>query len=167
MAYKPREYPASHAGCNAFAVVISKCDYSVLLTTRVVRQGFFVPYLTGAIVLVVLAVGSTAPGLLQVDSTVMPRQLTADSHCCVLVKRYLQRSDGFQLLSSSFSRSQVFTNLFRTAFPDFRERVLRHEVMGDACKHARLPSRSHLHLTVFISMLSSLCWRELPRQATS
>lgn len=29
-------------------------------------QGFFVPYLTGAIVLVVLAVGSTAPGLLQV-----------------------------------------------------------------------------------------------------
>mmetsp|Transcript_12439 Transcript_12439/g.37406 ORF Transcript_12439/g.37406 Transcript_12439/m.37406 type:complete len:338 (-) Transcript_12439:3-1016(-) len=48
--------------------------------------GFFVPYLTGAIVLVVLAVGSTAPGLLQ-----------------------------------------VFTDFFKTLFPDFRERVLRHE----------------------------------------
>lgn len=48
--------------------------------------GFFVPYLSGGVVLVVLAVGSTAPGLLQ-----------------------------------------VFTNFFKTAFPDFRERVLRHE----------------------------------------
>lgn len=48
--------------------------------------GFFVPYLSGGVVIVVLAVGSTAPGLLQ-----------------------------------------VFTNFFKTAFPDFRERVLRHE----------------------------------------
>jgi hypothetical protein len=49
-------------------------------------QGFFVPYLTGGIVLVVLAVGSTAPGLLQ-----------------------------------------VFTDKFQTVFPDYRERVLKHE----------------------------------------
>jgi hypothetical protein len=48
--------------------------------------GFFVPYLTGGIVLVVLAVGSTAPGLLQ-----------------------------------------VFTDKFQTVFPDYRERVLKHE----------------------------------------
>ena len=49
-------------------------------------QGFFVPYLTGGIVLVVLAVGSTAPGLLQ-----------------------------------------FFTDKFQTVFPDYRERVLKHE----------------------------------------
>lgn len=49
-------------------------------------QGFFVPYLTGAIVLVVLAVGSTAPGLLQ-----------------FVIGRFAQ------------------------VFPDYRERVLRHE----------------------------------------
>lgn len=44
------------------------------------------PYLTGGIVLVVLAVGSTAPGLLQ-----------------------------------------VATDKFQTVFPDYRERVLKHE----------------------------------------
>ena len=49
-------------------------------------QGFFVPYLTGGVVLVVLAVGSTAPGLLQ-----------------------------------------FFTDKFQTVFPDYRERVLKHE----------------------------------------
>jgi hypothetical protein len=49
-------------------------------------QGFFVPYLTGAIVLVVLAVGSTAPGLL-----------------AFVIGRFAQ------------------------VFPDYRERVLRHE----------------------------------------
>lgn len=48
--------------------------------------GFFVPYLTGAIVLVVLAIGSTAPGLLQ-----------------FIIGRFAQ------------------------VFPDYRERVLRHE----------------------------------------
>ncbi|DBA82037.1 TPA: hypothetical protein ACH3X1_007733 [Trebouxia sp. C0004] len=48
--------------------------------------GFFVPYLTGAIVLVVLAVGSTAPGLL-----------------AFVIGRFAQ------------------------VFPDYRERVLRHE----------------------------------------
>ncbi|DBB16536.1 TPA: hypothetical protein ACH3X3_014800 [Trebouxia sp. C0006] len=48
--------------------------------------GFFVPYLTGAIVLVVLAVGSTAPGLL-----------------ALVIGRFAQ------------------------VFPDYRERVLRHE----------------------------------------
>eukprot|EP00891_Asterochloris_glomerata_P002802 jgi/Astpho2/2802/e_gw1.00050.156.1_t len=48
--------------------------------------GFFVPYLTGAICLVVLAVGSTAPGLLQ-----------------------------------------VVIGKFSSVFPDYRERVLRHE----------------------------------------
>ena len=49
-------------------------------------QGFFVPYFTGAIVLVVLAVGSTAPGLL-----------------ALVIGRFAQ------------------------VFPDYRERVLRHE----------------------------------------
>ena len=49
-------------------------------------QGFFVPYLTGAIVLVVLAIGSTAPGLL------------------------------------AFIIGQ-----FAQVFPDYRQRVLRHE----------------------------------------
>jgi len=49
-------------------------------------QGFFVPYLTGAIVLVVLAVGSTAPGLL-----------------AFVIGRFAQ------------------------VFPDYRERVLKHE----------------------------------------
>lgn len=44
------------------------------------------PYLTGGIVLVVLAIGSTAPGLLQ-----------------------------------------FFTDKFQTIFPDYRERVLKHE----------------------------------------
>ncbi|DBA76843.1 TPA: hypothetical protein ACH3X2_008858 [Trebouxia sp. C0005] len=48
--------------------------------------GFFVPYLTGAIVLVALAVGSTAPGLL-----------------AFVIGRFAQ------------------------VFPDYRERVLRHE----------------------------------------
>ncbi|KAK9828518.1 hypothetical protein WJX72_000520 [[Myrmecia] bisecta] len=48
--------------------------------------GFFVPYLTGGICLVVLAVGSTAPGLLQLP-----------------------------------------IDLFSSIFPDYRQRVLRHE----------------------------------------
>lgn len=49
-------------------------------------QGFFVPYLTGSLVIVVLAVGSTAPGLLQ-----------------------------------------AVIGWFAQVFPDYRERVLRHE----------------------------------------
>ena len=49
-------------------------------------QGFFVPYLAGGVSLVVLAVGSTAPGLLN-----------------------------------------FFTDKFQALFPDFRDRVLRHE----------------------------------------
>jgi len=48
--------------------------------------GFFVPYLVGGISLAVLAVGSTAPGLLQ-----------------------------------------VFTDQFSKVFPDYRERIVRHE----------------------------------------
>lgn len=49
-------------------------------------QGFFVPYLTGGVTLGVLAIGSTAPGLL-----------------AVIIDRF----------------SQIY--------PDYRERVLRHE----------------------------------------
>jgi hypothetical protein len=49
-------------------------------------QGFFVPYLTGGISIVVLAVGSTAPGLLQ-----------------------------------------FAIDKFSQFYPDYRERVLRHE----------------------------------------
>lgn len=36
-------------------------------------QGFFSSYLTGGVVLVVLAIGSTAPGLLQVGHAASPR----------------------------------------------------------------------------------------------
>jgi len=36
-----------------------------LMTDSLCLQGFFVPYLTGGISIAVLAVGSTAPGLLQ------------------------------------------------------------------------------------------------------
>lgn len=71
---QPSTFVAKHVDC-AFTGYLSCC-----------AQGFFVPYLTGGIVLVVLAVGSTAPGLLQ-----------------------------------------VFTDKFQTVFPDYRERVLKHE----------------------------------------
>lgn len=49
-------------------------------------QGFFVPYLVGGISIAVLAIGSTAPGLLQ-----------------------------------------VLIDLFSRVFPDYRERMLKHE----------------------------------------
>ena len=65
-------------------------------------QGFFVPYLTGAIVLVVLAVGSTAPGLLQ-----------------IVIGRFAQ------------------------VFPDYRERVLRHEAA-----HFLVRLLAQLHITL-------------------
>lgn len=68
-------------------------------------QGFFVPYLTGAIVLVVLAVGSTAPGLLQ-----------------FVIGRFAQ------------------------VFPDYRERVLRHEA---AHFLVRLMPHPHIVLAAF------------------
>lgn len=62
-------------------------------------QGFFVPYLTGAIVLVVLAIGSTAPGLLQ-----------------FIIGRFAQ------------------------VFPDYRERVLRHEAAHFLVRHMPHPT---------------------------
>ena len=63
------------------------------------------PYLTGAIVLVVLAVGSTAPGLLQ-----------------FIIGRFAQ------------------------VFPDYRERVLRHEA-------AHFLVRLMLHPTLMITLI--------------
>ena len=60
--------------------------HSELVAVSLSPQGFFVPYLAGGVSLVVLAVGSTAPGLLN-----------------------------------------FFTDKFQTLFPDFRDRVLRHE----------------------------------------
>ncbi len=38
---------------------------NMLVHSGLLWQGFFVPYLTGGISIAVLAVGSTAPGLLQ------------------------------------------------------------------------------------------------------
>lgn len=43
----------------------SKPRHRVLIAPMDDVQGFFVPYLTGGISIAVLAVGSTAPGLLQ------------------------------------------------------------------------------------------------------
>merc|ERR1712113_644247 len=71
-------------------------EFSVVMTTSIVATlsgvllpgdwGFFVPYLVGGISLGVLAIGSTAPGLLQ-----------------------------------------FAIDRFSNVFPDYRERVLRHE----------------------------------------
>jgi hypothetical protein len=52
---------AAAAVCSVAAVVLGQLPGD---------WGFFTSYLTGAIVLVVLAVGSTAPGLLQVGLSV-------------------------------------------------------------------------------------------------
>lgn len=90
---------------------VRKClpaDTSMHLTDRCIcnkiafqtLQGFFVPYLTGAIVLVVLAIGSTAPGLLQ-----------------FIIGRFAQ------------------------VFPDYRERVLRHEAAHFLVRY--LPDPTH------------------------
>ena len=68
------------------ALVLSGAINARSMTMHACLQGFFVPYLTGSIVIVVLAVGSTAPGLLQ-----------------------------------------AVIGLFAQVFPDYRERVLRHE----------------------------------------
>jgi hypothetical protein len=62
-------------------------DKATLTPLRRVRaQGFFVPYLSGGVSIAVLAIGSTAPGLLQVG-----------------------------------------IDFFSRVFPDYRERMLKHE----------------------------------------
>ena len=72
--------------------------------------GFFVPYLTGAIVLVVLAVGSTAPGLL-----------------AFVIGRFAQ------------------------VFPDYRERVLRHEAAHFLVSHPQLDMLTIYMMLIFVS----------------
>jgi hypothetical protein len=57
----PAAPAAAAAVCSVAAVVLGQLPGD---------WGFFTSYLTGAIVLVVLAVGSTAPGLLQVGLSV-------------------------------------------------------------------------------------------------